>query len=267
MISVITVCFNAEKCIEETIQSVLSQTYDGYEYIIVDGNSKDSTLAIIEKYKPLFDEKKVKLTVISESDRGIYDAMNKGARLASGDWIIYMNAGDTFFNDQVLSHVFSEKKHNCDVLYGNVLLKDGKYYKKCDLADVSTINFKMPFFHQGIFTRRDTLLQFGFDERYKISGDYDLFVRMYMADKKFCLLENIIAVYELNGVSETNPLAARLEDSEVRKRAGLVSRYWDGFILLYTFCYYLLRNLLKNFVPSFFYSKSRGWNTDIKYFE
>ena len=97
LLSIVTVCLNAEQLIGRTIDSVLRQDMDDYEYLIVDGASADRTLAIAESYRPAFDEKGIRYTIVSERDSGIYNAMNKGARLASGEWICYMNAGDAFF--------------------------------------------------------------------------------------------------------------------------------------------------------------------------
>ena len=100
LISIITVVFNGEKYLEETIQSVINQTYSNVEYIIIDGGSSDGTLDIIKKYEERIDY------WVSEKDKGIYDAMNKGIDVASGEWINFMNAGDGFYADDVLDKIF-----------------------------------------------------------------------------------------------------------------------------------------------------------------
>ncbi len=95
-ISVVTVCYNAESAIENTILSVINQTYTSVEYIIVDGASKDSTMDIVNKYRDKIS------VIVSEPDKGIYDAMNKGIKLATGDWICFMNAGDSYVNENTI---------------------------------------------------------------------------------------------------------------------------------------------------------------------
>jgi len=115
-ITIITVSYNAVKTIEDTILSVINQTYPNIEYIIIDGGSTDGTLDIIKKYQD-------KITYwVSEPDKGIYDAMNKGTLKATGVWLNFMNAGDTFYDHQVLEKVFKDKDwSNTDVIYGDVV--------------------------------------------------------------------------------------------------------------------------------------------------
>ena len=127
-VSVITVCFNAEASIGNTLKSVLDQTYTDYEYVIVDGASKDNTLKIIEDYKAGFEAKGIKITVISEKDNGIYDAMNKAVKYCSGEWLIYLNADDSLADQDVLKDMFETKDYEgFDVVYG------GSYTVKCEL--------------------------------------------------------------------------------------------------------------------------------------
>lgn len=113
-ISVVTVCYNAINDIEKTILSVINQTYSNIEYIIIDGGSTDGTMDIVNKYKDKID------VIVSEPDKGIYDAMNKGIDRATGDWINFMNAGDCFFNNVALENVFPRNYEsvNFDILYG-----------------------------------------------------------------------------------------------------------------------------------------------------
>lgn len=109
LITVVTVCFNAENVIEETLQSILEQTYKSLEYIIIDGNSKDNTCHIIKKYKPLFITKGVLFKFISEKDNGIYDAMNKGIRQATGKWINFMTVGVQNLSPAFMKKFLTEK--------------------------------------------------------------------------------------------------------------------------------------------------------------
>ena len=120
--SVITVTYNAEKVLEDTIQSVIAQTYHHVEYIIVDGASKDGTLSIIDRYRPRIH------TVVSEPDKGLYDAINKGIALASGDYLCFLNAGDCFHEDDTLQQMVHTINGNelPDVLYGETAIVDEK---------------------------------------------------------------------------------------------------------------------------------------------
>lgn len=118
LISVVTVCYNAADTIEKTMLSVLNQTYHDIEYIIIDGGSTDGTVEIIRKYADRI------AYWVSEPDKGIYDAMNKGIKVATGEWINFMNAGDEFVDANVLDKLFFAKTvANVDVIYGNTLMK------------------------------------------------------------------------------------------------------------------------------------------------
>jgi len=124
-LTVATVCFNAEKTIEETIKSVLAQTYQNIEYLIIDGKSTDRTLELIGKYQT-----DSRVRVISERDSGLYDAMNKAASVCSGEYILYMNSGDLFADRRVLAAVVPCL--DSDIIYGNVIRirQDGKHLEK-----------------------------------------------------------------------------------------------------------------------------------------
>jgi glycosyltransferase involved in cell wall biosynthesis len=164
LITVITVVLNGVENIEKTILSVICQTYPSIEYIIIDGGSTDNTLNIVKKYSHRIDY------LISEKDDGIYDAMNKGIRLASGDWINFMNAGDSLFFDLHLINKFNSK--NIPFVYGNAIVVDqwgspqhisGKAVRQFDLIT------SMPVCHQAIFYSKYFIIPY--DLRYKIIAD------------------------------------------------------------------------------------------------
>lgn len=154
LISIITVTFNAEKVLEETIQSVIDQDYMNTEHIIIDGGSTDGTLEIIEKYADYISYWK------SEPDNGLYDAMNKGIAVAKGDWLNFLNAGDNYVDTKVLSNLFISPI-NATVVYGdiNVLFPDNtiKYHQAVELENDESIMFGMKVCHQAIFYHKSII--------------------------------------------------------------------------------------------------------------
>ena len=155
-ISIITATYNSGKTVGDTLKSVLAQTYHDYELLVVDGASKDNTLEVVKKMEPLFEGR---MRYISEPDKGIYDAMNKGVSRCSGQWVIFMNAGDTFATDDVLHQVFSNKWDAADIVYGDVV-KDN--HVKAAPAHY-LLYHRMLFCHQCVFVRRQCLVDIPFD--------------------------------------------------------------------------------------------------------
>lgn len=178
-VSVITVCFNAAANIEETIQSVLSQDYEDVEYIIVDGGSKDGTVAILERYKD-------KIKYISEKDEGIYDAMNKGVKMATGE-IVGMIGADDFYpsNDVISAVVTAFKEQNTDSVYGNKIYVDPENTKKVVRfweqvpysKDIWLKGWMPP--HLSFYLKKSAYDQYGlYKKEFTCSGDYELMLRM-----------------------------------------------------------------------------------------
>lgn len=196
-ISVITICYNAEKEIEKTMVSVLDQSFNDYEYIIVDGASRDHTMNRIHKVLDKYPACNVEVT--SEPDRGIYDAMNKGIKKASGEWVILMNSGDTFLDDNVLENVFS---HNIPegktFLYSDAMciLADGKKF-------LGNCNFeKGQLLHQSIIYRRSLHYEHGYYivTPKLIISDYLFFVRI--PKDQVMKIDTVICLFEGGGVSQ-----------------------------------------------------------------
>ena len=177
--SIITVTYNAGAVLEDTIQSVITQTYKNVEYIIVDGGSKDRTLQIVEQYKEHIH------TVISEPDKGLYDAMNKGIKLATGDYLCFLNAGDELHEDdtlQLMVHSITETTLP-DVLYGDTAIVDeeGHFLHMRRLAPPENLNWKsfkegMLVCHQAFFARRDLVEPYNL--HYRFSADFDWCIRI-----------------------------------------------------------------------------------------
>lgn len=248
MISFITICYNAEKDIAKTLESVLDQTYSDFEYIIIDGNSKDKTLEIVNKYKNKFIEKGIPLTIKSEPDKGVYDAMNKGIDIAQGEWINFINAGDCFYSENCID-LFFQKEIASDIDYcygdtievyhfGEILLSQNKQLKK---------NIIMPFCHQSVFVRTNLLKQYKFNSKYKILGDHDLFYRLKKDGRKSEFRPVVISKYDATqGLSANNPLALHLERLQIYH---INNKWYYPFAIIYVYMRQGLIQPLKNILP------------------
>jgi len=228
LFSVITICYNEKNNIARTIESVLSQSYDNYEYIVVDGLSTDGTCEIINSYRQKFCEKKVDFTIISEKDSGIYNAMNKGVKLAKGMFVNMMNAGDAFANDEILKNVSEQMNKNMDIVYGNVhciAIRRNKLirypFKPKSLETITRVG---SINQQATFARTKLLLGEPFDEGYKIAADYKFFLSMYLAERFFEYLDIHVADFYLGGISSKQIYQAEKEFLMIRDEAGLVNQ-------------------------------------------
>lgn len=227
-ISIITVCYNAAPYIEKTILSVINQTYKNLEYIIIDGGSTDGTIDIIKKYK-------TQITYwVSESDKGIYDAMNKGIRKATGEWINFMNAGDCLTNSHVLSELFSSHiPKEIKFIYGDInLIKNNQRIHKRALSP-KHIKHTMPCSHQALFVRN--MKGILFDLKYKLASEYDVIFRFYIKEsyKIFLYKPIIICDFDGNdGISSKYPVKAYEECIKIRSQKKDLQWYWDLFKLV-----------------------------------
>ncbi len=201
-VTILTVCKNAEKTIEKTIHSVLNQTYKNIEYIVLDGDSDDNTLQIVEKYKGLITK------LVSEPDSGIYNAYNKAVNLASGDIIYFLNADDVFADNDVIEKVaYAFNKSKADAVIGNAKFIENNgssYVVKTKYTDAlqlayATIN------HQAMFIKSDLFKKYGlFDESYKICADYDFNIRLFVENKlKTKYINKTIVKYSACGASSS----------------------------------------------------------------
>lgn len=201
-ISVVTVCYNAAGTIEETILSVLNQTYDNIEYIIIDGGSTDGTVDIIKKYADHL------AYWISEPDKGIYDAMNKGIAVATGDYINFMNAGDTFALDSTIANTFADADIvRADVIYGNAIEKDseGKLTHHAALDDVRLLAKRPIYRHGASFVKssvhKRNLFQTDRSKKYGYALDFLNIHTMFRMNCSFCRKDVDIMIFESEGVS------------------------------------------------------------------
>jgi glycosyltransferase involved in cell wall biosynthesis len=224
-ITVVTVCYNAVKEIEPTILSVLNQTHPDVEYIIIDGGSTDGTVDVIRRYASRITR------WISEPDRGVYDAMNKGIALATGSYINFMNAGDLFFAPTVLADLASMVDPLRDrVVYGDTMLSMAKGTSLRRGRKISR-SFKMPACHQSMFVET-SLIREGFNLNYKICADYELFVRIfdkYGADI-YKYIPIVISIYENElGMSVLQDERHRKERLEIGRHDKTLN-WWVGLL-------------------------------------
>ena len=177
--SIITVTYNAGKVLEDTIQSVITQTYKNVEYIIVDGKSTDGTMDIVNRYREHIH------TIVSEPDKGLYDAMNKGIDLATGDYLCFLNAGDELHEDdtlQLIVHSLNGEKELPDVIYGETAIVDeeGHFLRMRRLSTPEHLTWKsfqhgMLVCHQAFMPRRDLAVKYNL--KYRFSADFDWCIR------------------------------------------------------------------------------------------
>ncbi len=254
-VSIVTVTYNAARFVEATIRSVLAQAYSDFEYVFMDGGSTDDTLKIIESYREAFENRGISYVVKSEPDKGIYDAMNKGIDTASGTWMQMLNAGDVLTDHCVLADMFSQDRSDADILYGDVILSDGGFYKLAKAGPVETIPLDMPMCHQGIFARRSVLAQYRFDTQYKLAADYDQILRCYLDQKHFVHVDRAVAVYDTTGVSEKNFKRSLTEQEAVRSKFGYHREkpIWHSLLMRRR------AELIKKLLPSVSRSEARGW--------
>ncbi len=222
-ITIITICYNAEKFIEKTLQCVLNQTFTDYEYLIQDGKSKDNTLAIVEKYKT------DKFRIVSESDKGIYDALNKAVANASGDYVCFLHAGDVFFDENTLKNIF-EKADNQDFIYGDTIMMNETtgetrpwYKQKPSEADFSYRSFRngMVVCHQSMIVKRSLSAEY-IVGKWKIANDLDWSIRTLQNCKTFLDVKIPIAYFLEGGVSDQRRKNALKERFEIMtKHFGL----------------------------------------------
>ena len=198
-ISIVTVCYNAVETIESTILSVINQTYENIEYIIIDGGSADGTVEIIRKYS-----NKISFWV-SEPDNGIYDAMNKALDHVTGEWVNFMNSGDSFVNENVLQIVFGNGSNHeqAKVLYGKSIIEYRWGTYEVTPCKIDKITTGMIFVHQSSFVRSAYQKSHKFNLKYTIAADYAMFKELYDENpRSFEYVPITVAVFDAkNGIS------------------------------------------------------------------
>lgn len=247
-VSIVTICYNNEKDIRETIESVLSQTYNDIEYIIKDGGSKDGTLSVVEEYKD-------KITkVISAPDKGLYDAINTGIQAATGDVVGLIHAGDCLHDERVIEDIAQFFKENdVDVMYGHSRIVDSNgnakrlnispRFRKC------LVKWGWMASHQSIYAKRDVFEKYGFyTQNVGGSGDYEWFVNVFYKhadDLKIKLNDRYVVRFSLGGQSTVN-ISSRVQ----KKNRGIIKQCWVNnglkppFALPYRKFYWTIRQFV-----------------------
>ena len=214
-LSIITINYNNAEGLRKTLASVVMQTYTDFEHVIVDGASTDNSVEIIKQYEKQALAKGIKVTCISENDEGIYNAMNKGIRMSSGEYIEILNSGDCLASNSVVNDMLTALEQNSypEILYGNMFKTfDWKTYKRdtsCKNPDYTPDSF-LYFYngtlnHNSAYIKRTLFEQFGFyNEKMKICSDWEWYVRSIVLGNITPIYVNIdVTIFDMNGVSES----------------------------------------------------------------
>ncbi len=250
-VTVVTVTYNAEETIEETLKSVLNQNYPLLEYVIMDGGSNDGTIPIVDNYKHEFKKKNIPFKVIIESDTGIFNAMNKSLDYVSGNYVLFLNSGDLIYDKDTVKHVADNILSNeIDIIYGDYYLYCGKYRKYVKSVHCSVLPRRMISTHQSFFIKTSLLKKEKYNEKYKMAADYDFFLRMYLNNYNFLHI-NIPVVYFLTGgVSQKKTFLTQKEILEIQGKNMNISRK-DKIKFMLKIPYECLRKKLLNIMPEF----------------
>lgn len=218
-VTVITICRNTVNEIEDTIKSVLGQSFTDYELLIKDGLSTDGTIDVINRIISENPDKDIRL--LSIKDKGIYNAMNQALDEAKGEWVIFINSGDSFYTKDSLKNLCSCINSDSDVVYGNSVVRDN-FGDALWHGDLSVVEKKMPFNHQSSMIKTTVARSIRFNEQLKIAADYNMVLGAYKRGCKFTYADFPIAVFCLDGVSSTNFEATTNERYQVRADNGVI---------------------------------------------
>ena len=247
-ISIITVCYNSAKTIEKTLQSIGNQTYKNIEYIIVDGNSTDNTLSIIKKY-----EKALNITWISEKDEGLYDAMNKGIKMSTGDYIGILNSDDVFYNNNTIDDVakFISANRDVDAITGDIVQhnSEGKVIRKYSSKNWTPPKLKIGFMppHPSIFIKKELFSKLGnYRNDYKIGADYELIIRFFLKNKIQYKYSGITTTsMEIGGASSSGLKSYNIITKEIKKAFEQNGIQYDPIKVQFRFLWKILGYLNK----------------------
>ena len=198
-LSIITITYNNLNGLMNTSGSIAEQSCQDFEWIIIDGGSTDGTVEYVKKMKRQPEQ------WISERDKGVYDAMNKGIRMANGEYLLFMNAGDVFYASDTLEKAMG-MKIDADVMYGDVIYMHPKKAKAVHFTDRVTLMtlYDQAFNHQSTFIRKELLAEKGYDEKYRMVADWKAYLEWFLTGRSFRHLPIYICRYDMTGLSTVN---------------------------------------------------------------
>lgn len=240
-LSVITIVFNNLRDIERTIKSVINQSFKDIEYLIIDGGSTDGTMDVISKYKASITK------IISEPDDGIYFAMNKGLKFATGDYVLFMNSGDEIYDLQTVERVF-KSAFDADIYYGETEMYNDVWQslgkRRHHIPQKFTwqsFKYGMSISHQAIYIRR-TIIE-PFDVSYKYSADIDWILKAAKKTNKITKVDGYVAKYLVGGVSKKKHRESLLERYQIlRKYYGFLPNLFNHAVIAFKLAWHRSRN-------------------------
>lgn len=243
VLSVITVVFNNVTDIERTLRSVIGQSYPHIEYIVVDGASTDGTLEILQSYAGSGGGIS---TLVSEPDEGIYDAMNKGLALATGDYVLFMNSGDEIYDSNTVAKVFATAE-NADIYYGETMLYDESWkplglrrHRTPDQFNWTSFRYGMNISHQAIYVRRSIAPLY--DRQYRLSADVDWVIRAAKSANHIVNTRLTVAKYLVGGLSKKRHRASLKERFAIlSKHYGPLNNVLNHAVIAWRYLWYLIR--------------------------
>lgn len=244
-LTVITIVYNNVRDIERTVLSVLNQTYPNIEYLVIDGASTDGTLELLKKYEGRLTK------LISEKDNGIYDAMNKGLAMASGDYILFMNSGDELYASDTVENVFASAPE-ADIYYGETEMYDEDWkslgqrrHKAPETFSWKDFKYGMSISHQAIYIRRS--LTEPYDSQYKLSADIDWIIKAAKKALKIVNTRMYVAKYLVGGMSKKKHRQSLIERFHIfSKHYGLIPNLFNHAVIAGNLAFYYLKHRRTN---------------------
>ena len=244
-LTIITIVYNNVRDIERTINSVINQTYKKIEYIIIDGKSTDGTLDIVEKYSNQISK------IVSEPDKGIYDAMNKGLALATGDYVLFMNSGDEIYDEHTVQEVF-DSSPGADIYYGETEMYNDNWeslgrrrHEAPEQFDWNSFKYGMNISHQAIYIRKSILTPY--DLKYKYSSDIDWIIKAAKKSSNIVNVHRYVAKYLVGGMSKKKHRESLKERFQIfTKYYGLVPNIFNHVIIAGNLLFYFLKHKRTN---------------------
>ncbi|WP_291404286.1 glycosyltransferase family 2 protein [Daejeonella sp.] len=244
-LSVITIVYNNVRDIERTVLSVLNQSYSNIEYLVIDGASNDGTMDILRQYESRITK------LVSERDKGIYDAMNKGLALATGDYVLFMNSGDEIYSSKTVENIFASGD-DADIYYGETEMFDDAWqslgrrrHKAPEAFTWKDFKYGMSISHQAIYIRKS--LTEPYDLTYKLSSDIDWILRAAKKAKKIVNVKAVVAKYLVGGMSKKKHRQSLAERFSIFvKHYGLIPTIFNHLLIAFNLVFYYLRHRRTN---------------------